>query len=283
MKNNLVAWIREKIIRLCARFCNIQSESETVVKEKKECIIHNNQKERSNNHECQECRKNSDLEELKETKAEDLFYYIDTLSEEDLEMNFQIVLEKIAKDYQDYKERALICFDRLINKIAKKIDFRHEAVKHFLEKNKDFRFKLIVIFNPYVDQETLIQFLEDEDSDVKKSAQERLKRDFGFVDSNFETSHAKDILYLAKQIASEELSETILLEHIKRSAVSFNIFNQELIQLLGDLPKYEKSENIREKIKKAKEEKIIKYDDDCKKSELLLWLLKNDTAIVFKG
>ncbi len=281
MKNNLVAWIIEKITCLCDGFRNIQSE--TIVKEESVCIVHKDQTDQANNSECRVCKNNSHLEELKEAKPEDLFYYIDTLSEEDLEMNFRTVLEKITQDYQNHNERALACFDRLITKMGKKIDFKNKDVKDFIEKNNDFRFKLIVILNPHADEETLLQFMQDDDMDVKTSSQKRLKRDFGFVDSNFDTNHAKDILFLAKQIALEEQSETISVEHIKKSAVNFNIINQELIQRLGDFSEYEKSDSIREKINKAKEAKMIKYDDDCKQSELLSWLLENSTTILFKG
>lgn len=90
---------------------------------------------------CPKCEKNEEIDGLINTNSENLFYYIDKLDADVLESHFVDILEKIESDAGGNKNRALVCFDRLLARLGEKVDF--SKLDEISEK--DERFRLIIV------------------------------------------------------------------------------------------------------------------------------------------
>ena len=100
------------------------------------------------------------------------------------------------------------------------------------------------------------------------------------VEDKAKSATAKDILLLAKWIASQKAAEFITLEHTLKASVNFEITDDELNGLLGETPEHDPLEAVDEKIKEAQNIDEIKFNDSFKDSELKKWLFKNKDLVI---
>ncbi|HOI83137.1 MAG TPA: hypothetical protein PKW30_02400, partial [Campylobacterales bacterium] len=125
---------------------------------------------------CDKCEQNREIEEFKNANAENLFYYIDKLEKEVLKDHFDSVLGTIKQDAKNNKNRALVCFDRLLARLDDEIDFSKLA--EILEL--DERFRLIIASQKSIPKEKLQELCNDKDEDVRKVAIFRLKNEHAY-------------------------------------------------------------------------------------------------------
>ena len=179
-----------------------------------------------------------------------------------LKEHFDLVLDKIKQDAKNNKNRALVCFDRLLARLdGEEIDF--SKLGDMAEKDK--RFRLIIANQKSITPEKLKELCNDKDGDVRKVAisifkekysdlvddikaieaeEERRKAEEERRKEEEERRKAKEItkktikqiidngkiellLYIAKAIAIDEKTELITKEHIVKAS-DYVIFDANL-------------------------------------------------------
>ena len=203
---------------------------------------------------CDKCEQNREIEEFENANAENLFYYIDKLEKDVLKEHLEKVLEKIKQDADKNKNRALVCFDRLLARLDDEIDF--SKLGDMAEKDK--RFLLIIANQKSITVEKLKELCNDEDGDVRKVAISIFKEKYSDLVDDIKAIEAEEerrkeeeerrkakeitkktikqiidngkielLLYIAKAIAIDEKTELITKEHIVKAS-DYVIFDANL-------------------------------------------------------